>query len=150
MDTKKIMKALELIRKQLDKYGIEMSAGCTDEQLAFFLSDFRKQFHYTIDEHYTALMKQMNGVEFNGFTIYPCASNKLITGENIIDANLTWIDGDAAMKNKTVFAESDLDLYIKDINTATFQIVSKYSDDVFDSFDSFDELILYGIDKYFK
>ena len=150
---KKIMEEMQLIKKQFDKYGIKIPSGCSDAMITDFLSDFEQEFNYTIDLGYIEFIRTLNGLEFNGFIIYPCVKNEeneSVSGEDIIESNLTWIDGDESFMEKTVFAESDIDLYIKDLKTLDYQIVSKYSDEVFERFDSFEDLIVYGIKKYFE
>lgn len=138
---------IRIIETELKKFGIDMPSGCDDSQIEKQKPEFEQQMGYTIDEDYLSFIKIINGIEYNGFILYSfCEEGNT---ESIISANMTWIDGDPNMRSKCVFAESDMDLYIKNTVSGKYTVVSKYSDTVFESFTSFYGLLEYGIKKYF-
>ena len=84
---KNVKKKLKEISKEMAMYGEKINSGAGKKELAEFNEKAAGELNIDLPQEYIALLKVINGIEFNGFIIYGIdeeilkkASNQSING----------------------------------------------------------------------
>lgn len=112
-------------------------------ELEIFKGQVAQLFHYTLPEAYLQVLAQTNGLDCNGIVLY--ASRLYAEGDRFIiqgfmEANIL-LRGYDPNRDFIYFAESGMDFYRHNLLTNKFEISARVGGNVFDSFETAEELI---------
>ena len=137
---------LQQMQAEDARFGDQSQPPATSDSLVALRQQVREKFNYELPSAYGAVLALSDGVNFNGYTLY--ASKTLpITGytdrfiEGFMEANNLWIDYAQNTDHQLLmFGETGDDLYLFDQRAQQFHVTDKVSGDIYQAFDTFEEL----------
>lgn len=137
-------KKLQEIKKMAAVFGEEINGGATDEDVQRFLVEIKEQFCIDKLHSYINVLKQVNGLEFNGFILYGIdeyllskAPKQAING--FIDNNEVWHE--IEWKKEYIFlGDGNISWYAYDIASDKYVELDKPSGVILEVFDTMDLL----------
>ena len=111
-------KLQEIIQEE-KLYGEEVNIGATKKEIALFLKEAKAELNVDLPNDYVKILKQVNGLEFNGLILYGIDEyllskqpNQSING--IIENNKLWYENE--WQKKYIFiGESSISWYVYDL-----------------------------------
>lgn len=143
---KELQKDITSLVKLMEKYNEVLLPPCEEASIHLVKESLNKKFDIELSEEELGLWCFCDGLEWNGLIFYSSGSVEGVKG--IVEANEEWLEISDSLKGKIVFGESDMDLYIKDIETRQFLVISKYSEDMYEEYNTYEELVCSGIKKF--
>lgn len=142
--------SLEEVLALKKQFNDSINEGATEEEIAVFRTVAQESFGYTLPEEYETILKTINGVEFNGCTLYGIDDSVLMTKKNesiaeIVAENkeLHQYDG----QNEYFFiGEDNISWYAYKFETDTYWVLDNPTSEEMDSYATIGELI----DELFK
>jgi hypothetical protein len=138
-------KLLSDIRKIEQKYGDSLNNPASNEQVEVFKNAVREKFKYALPEQYIKFLRTVNGLEFNGFTIYGVDSslsegeaNQSITGH--IETNEIWYENEE-QRQYMFFGDSNISWYCLDISKGIYVELDKPSGTLMHVYKDFDSML---------
>ncbi|MCX7111600.1 MAG: YrhA family protein [Proteobacteria bacterium] len=132
--------------------GKRLQPSATDEQVNNLIINANEVLGIEIPQEYIDFIKITNGFNHNGVFIYP-SEKTLYVGRldrfmaGILDHNLVFRDPDN-MKDFLILGEDDLDVYVLKISTGQYEVRDRVPfSNVFYTFNTFDELVCYALQK---
>lgn len=115
---------LEEVKKEKERYKELVNDGATNEQIEKFVKEVRTKFNYSLPLKYLDFLKEVNGIEFNGFIVYGIDQelleedvNKPING--LISLNEIWYENEE-QKHYIVLGESNISWYVYNLKNNIF------------------------------
>lgn len=146
----------QLLQEHIDDkkaYGESPQRPATAAELQGLRDRARKELGVDLPDEYYRLLEKTNGLDSNGMVIYASDTAPIVGYEQqkrmiegIVDANLGWWDLDSH-RRYVFFGESGTSLYTLDREDKKFKRLDRHSNDVLEEFDTFEELILRGLEE---
>lgn len=143
---------LKKVEQQASNYGETMQPPATEVMLNKLIEDSTKELQTTVPSDYLAFLRIMNGLDWNGMSIYACtdavsadSSHARISG--LIEANLNHRDIDV-MQDFLVLGEDSMDVYVYDPKSKKYQARDRTAFDINETFNSFDDLVAWALQKH--
>lgn len=140
---------LDEIANQKAERHIAMQPPCSPGELRSLRQSLVNQFHFEMPEGYRELLEMTNGIDFNGTVIFAAAAaphagrpGKFIEG--LLEANRVRRENAAQF---LIFGESGMEMYAYDFDSKAWQTVDQVSLDAYETFDSFDDLMIAALGK---
>lgn len=138
----------EKIKERNEKYGITMPNSITEEAILDFTNKFSSIFEIEPDQGYINFLKLSNGLEENGFVVFPSEEQVLndITYIDFFKYNqlLRVINNNY---NYIYYADSEEASFAYDKNENVFFMISNIGGRKIREFTNFEELILYILNE---
>lgn len=146
-------KILEL-RNHLDDADMYLGPNGSQEDIDWLSNTARHEFSIDLPKQYLDFLKKHDGLIAGGVFIYSSRPHKFPDSEghshSFIDLNLIAQDLDI-MKGYLIFGESDQEEYVLDLSKNKYQVRDNQAfDNIYEEFDSFDELLEFMIDLIIK
>jgi hypothetical protein len=142
--TNKIKSLLATLFKYLEEDEYRIPEPIDPNELDKFKLDYFNTFKIEIDQIYLDFLNTCDGLEYNGVRFYssfnPIDEDE---GYGIFEANELWDEGEES--SFIYLGESDLDLFVIEKNQNRFLCISRYTEDVEETFDNFDEMLEYAL-----
>jgi hypothetical protein len=136
---------LSEVRKVEEKYGGSLNAPASNEQVEILTKKVKEKFNHTLPEQYINFLRNVNGIEFNGFIIYGVDSsfskgevNQPITG--YIDTNEIWYENEH-QQQYMFFGDSNISWYCLDITKGIYVELDKPSGTLMHEYKDFDSML---------
>jgi hypothetical protein len=123
------------IKKEGEQFNLEMQQGATSIDITILVSKTFDKFSYEIPEEYLDLLREMDGIFYNGIEVYATTEIEFprnIKIEDFIEANEIWRD-DERKKNYIIFAESGDALYVHNLNNNEYEYVDRITLEVIET-----------------
>ena len=132
------------IKKEREKYNLTIPAPISEENIEKFKKEFKKYFDLEIDPEYLNFLKICDGLVENGYQIFS-SKNKVVNKVpyGIFENNDYFHDILDEFKNYILFASSGQDFFVYNKNKKQYELLDRYSGDVFNVFNSFNDMLLY-------
>ncbi len=150
-DNMKISEILTFFEKQNTNDKLEYGAGffnppATDAQLAKCKKDALEKFGLPLDDEYIYLLKNTNGMSYNGLNIYGCEQQIVpYFLDGVIDANVElW--SEESLRQYVAYSEESTTRLVYDIEKQKFVVVDRVTWDELESFDTFAEALTFNIE----
>lgn len=133
-----------MIQNKRLNYNYSNQLPIDENQINNFIKKYENFFSTKIDEDFITFMKVSNGIWFNGYKIY--SSNDHIKNKveyGIFQNNELWYEEYDKEREYIFFAESGSDLFVFNKQEKKYQLLDRYSGDVYKIFSSFDDMLLY-------
>lgn len=133
------------IKKIEEKYGDSLNAPASNEQIETFKKAVNAKFGHALPAQYINFLKNVNGLEFNGFIIYGVDSS-LFEVQNeqtvygYIDTNDIWYENEH-QKQYMFFGESNISWYCFDLSNGVYVELDNPSGTLIHTYASFDLLL---------
>ncbi|MCY9056113.1 SMI1/KNR4 family protein [Bacillus spizizenii] len=126
------------IRKIERRYGDELNSSASDQEIEKLEVSAQKKFNTNIPDGYKELLRNVNGIDFNGLVIYGAGIENLYEffNENEI------IHNNNHNKRYLFFADSDLSWFCLDLISEEFLELDKQSGMEVGKYQSFDDMIV--------
>jgi len=137
------LRQVELIDSQ---FGGKLQPPAAKEDLNMLAELAWKYLHYKLPIGYLQLLANSDGMNFNGYTLYASKTQLLQTEEKIqlqgfVEINEFWQEyAENNDHHLLMFGENGDDLYLFDQRAQKFHVTDKVSGDVYQAFDTFEEL----------
>jgi hypothetical protein len=134
------------------QFGDSLQPAASKEELETLATQAQELFGYTIPAAYLQLLAIADGVDFNGYTLYGSKTRQMQGEETIqlqgfVEINEFWQEyADNGDHHLLMFGETGDDLYLFDQRTQQFHVTDKVSGDVYQAFETFEELA----EQFFK
>ncbi len=142
--------SLEALLALKERFSEPINSGASDEEIAVLQTIAQESFGVTLPEEYETILKKINGVEFNGCTLYGIDDSMLATKKvesiaEIVAENkeLHQYDG---QNEYFFFGEDNISWYAYKMETDTYWVIDNPSGEEMDFFETIGELI----DELFK
>ncbi|SFS07081.1 YrhA family protein [Anaeromicropila populeti] len=135
---------LNEIERIYSKYNKKINDGCLDEVMQEFQDEVFENFNYNLPEDYLQFLKCVNGIEFNGFSIY--GVDNYITEDDknentgYIDSNEIWYENQW-QKKYMFLGDSSISWFCYDIENETYVELDKPSAEKAGEYKVFYELL---------
>ena len=145
-DSKPLVTYLLQIETVDAQFGGKLQPAASKEDLEALTKQVQERFRYELPAGYLQLLATADGVDFNGHTIYasktqPLQGEEKILLQGFVEINEFWQE---YAKNKDhhllMFGETGDDLYLFDQRAQQFHVTDKVSGDVYQAFNTFEEL----------
>ncbi|MCJ8178424.1 SMI1/KNR4 family protein [Pseudomonas viridiflava] len=138
------------LRSSLDDADMFLGAAATDEDIHSLETKCLSELQATLPKQYLDFLRVYDGLIAGGVYIYSSRPHKFRDSEGyshaLVDQNLIARDLDF-MSEFLIFGESDMDIYVLEVASKTFQVRDRQAiDNVFEEFQCFDELLEFIID----
>jgi hypothetical protein len=140
---KKIVEILREVHAHERKYGWFIEPPASPQEIATLKERTHAELGNDLPEEYAAFLSVSNGLDWNG-TVFYATERWTKTPERpflegVIDANLDFPDFEE-FSRWLVLGESGMEMYVCDPGPQPFRVVDKVSLDVYEQFDSFEQL----------
>lgn len=115
---------LQDIIQEKNLYGEKVNIGATQEELKLFVEKVRDEIKVDLPDEYVAVLKVVNGIEFNGFILYGIDQalinkhqNQSING--FIECNKIWHENEW-QKQYIFLGESNISWYVYDLKESKY------------------------------
>ncbi len=147
---KEIQSKITSLRNGLDEADMFLGAAATNEDIRSLEAKCASELQATLPEQYLDFLRVYDGLVSGGVFIYSSRPHKFPDSESyshaFVDQNLIARDLDF-MSEFLIFGESDMDIYVLEIASKTFQVRDRQAiDNVFEEFQCFDGLLEFMID----
>lgn len=136
---------LEEVKKEKERYEELVNVGATNEQIERFVKEVRTKFNYSLPLEYLDFLKEVNGIEFNGFIVYGIDQelleedvNQLING--FISLNEIWYENEE-QKQYIFLGESNISWYVYNLKNNIFTELDNPSGGVVKEYYDFDNIL---------
>lgn len=112
------------IIKEKQIYEEKINKGATEEEIESFKNRVTEELDVDLPEEYLAILKVVNGIEFNGFILYGIDEVLLkdMPGQHVnglIENNKLWYENE--WQNQYIFlGESNISCYVFDVNAKKY------------------------------
>ncbi len=139
-----IIERINKIKEIEENYNQEFPLPIDSNNIESFIEKFKAYFSVEdVDEGFINFLKICDGLDFNGYQIYSSYDHTINGVEyGIFQNNKLWYE-DEENKDFIFYAESGSDLYVFNKQNNTYELQDRYSRDVFKSYKSFGEMLLY-------
>nr|WP_269815903.1 YrhA family protein [Pseudomonas viridiflava] len=142
---KKTQSKIAALRSSLDEADMFLGVAATDEDIRSLEAKCLSELQATLPKQYLDFLRVYDGLIAGGVYIYSSRPHKFRDSEGcshaLVDQNLIARDLDV-MSEFLVFGESDMDIYVLEIASKTFQVRDRQAiDNVFEEFQCFDKLL---------
>lgn len=115
---------LQEIIQEKKIYGEKVNIGATEEELAIFLKKVKAVLNVDLPKGYAKILKQINGLEFNGFILYGIDQKLLSKQPNqsingLIENNELWYENEW-QKKYLFIGESSISWYVYDLEECQY------------------------------
>lgn len=135
---------LAQIAKEIELYGENLNEGATEEEIQLFTKKCRNELNIDLPDEYVNILKEINGLEFNGFILYGIDENILnstpkqeTTG--LIESNKIWYDNEW-QKQYAFLGESNISWYVYDLKTKNYLELDNPSGRIIQEYTKFGDL----------
>lgn len=142
--------SLEEIIQEEKRYGQEINQGISDEEAALFVKAVEDNLNITLPEDYIKVLREVNGIEFNGIILYGVdepilkeVPDRHVNG--LIDCNKVWYENEW-QKQYLFLGESSISWYVYDLKTQKYYELDNPSGEISEEFISFEQML----DKMFE
>lgn len=135
------------IKSERKKYNLDIPKPIETTLVDGFINSYEVIFKVELAPNYLQFLKICDGLVENGFTIYSSQNHTIKKVEyGIFENNETWADINPNMKF-IYFGDSDQDLYVYNKVSKKYEVLDRYSSDVYESFDNFEFLLEHILEK---
>ena len=136
---------LNLLVKEISKYGDKMNDGVLEKDLNLFINIFKKTFGVSLPDDYLQFLRNFNGIEFNGFIMYG-VDKYLLSIEPINNINglikFNNIFYENKHQKKYIFlGENNISWYVYDIKLSTYFELDNPSETKINEFINFKDML---------
>ena len=140
---------LDEVERQKNLLGEHMQPPCTEESIASLTRRARQEFGIEPPGSYLNFLRRTDGLDFNGTVFFasvisPYRGRPDLLLDGFIEANRRLREVPEDQKY-LIFGESGMEMYVMDLVTRKFDIVDQVSTDIYESFDSFEDLLEAGL-----
>ncbi|MAN26755.1 MULTISPECIES: YrhA family protein [Mesonia] len=142
------MKDIEIkineIKNEREEYNLKIPLPINEKNIENFKKKFKVFFDLEVDKDYLSFFKICNGLEENGFIIF--SSNNHIVNKvyyGIFENNEFFHEQDEEDKKYILFATSGQDLFVFNKEKSQYQLLDRYTGDVYNEYESFNDMLLY-------
>lgn len=134
----------EVNKKRIEIYKSQLNEGATENAIAEFKNRCNDFFSEEIPEEYYNLLRTVNGIEYDGVSIYGIDDtpdemvNQHVYG--FIDYNMMFYDNEW-LRKYVFFGEGGISWYVYDIEEKKYYLLDCPSGSVVRECNSFDEII---------
>jgi hypothetical protein len=127
------------------RLGDELQAPASEELIADLRKRVRQQLRYELPDGYLDFLRQANGMDWNGLSIY-ATGRTLIQGQTdryvpgLVEANLQWREG-GGYRDQVIFANDGDTNFAWSLKDSAFQVRIQPVDRVSETAASFEELL---------
>ena len=132
------------IKTERAEYNLTIPLPMNEENIEELKKEFKRFFNSEIDQEYLNFLKICNGLEENGFTIF--SSNNHIVNKvyyGIFENNEFFYEQDEEDKKYILYATSGQDFFVFNKENSHYELLDRYSGDVYKKYSSFNEMLLY-------
>jgi len=128
------------------QFGGKLQPAAPKQDLEALTKQVQERFRYELPAGYLQLLATADGVDFNGYTLYasktqPLQGEEKIQLQGFAEINEFWQEyAENEDHHLLMFGETGDDLYLFDQRAQQFHITDKVSGDVYQAFDTFEEL----------
>ncbi len=141
------------IKEIIEKAGISdlvFNRGASEMEIIDVKRRCEYSLNCTLPAAYTNMLARHDGFAGEGVFLYSSRPGRLDGSQDtvldVVDANLAARDVEV-LHDFLIFGDSDQDEYVLDLTRQKFQVRDKQAfDNVYEEFDSFDELLMYMLD----
>lgn len=133
------------VEKYEARFGDKLNRGASKLELEKFKNAVKERLNIELLPKHIELLRKINGLEYNGFTIYGIDEEFLeesydngITG--LIDTNEIWYENEW-QKQYLFIGDSNISWYVYDLKTNVFRELDKPSGSEVEEYQTLDELI---------
>lgn len=140
----KILEKISLIQSKRLIYNYSNPKPIDTDRIINFVKEYEIFFSTKIDEDYINFLKISDGIWFNGYRVYSSfdhIKNKVEYG--IFQNNELWYEEYDKDREYIFFAESGSDLFVFNKQEKQYQLLDRYSGDVYKEYNSFSDMLLY-------
>jgi hypothetical protein len=136
---------LKEILEEMEEDELTPQPPASDADIQFLLADLANLGNVkTLPDSYIQLLKMMNGLEWNGLSIYSTKTMPLEDTDDkllgLIEANQIWRDLEDH-KRYLFFGEAEISLYCQDLTTSAFLELDRSSDTVIETYHIFENIL---------
>jgi len=136
---------LQKIAEEKIQYDEKINDGASAEEIQKFLEEVESELNAELPEDYAKFLKEINGLEYNGFILYGIDEHLLNTQPNqyingLIDNNEVWYENEWD-KQYIFLGESGMSWYVYDVAECTYCELDNPSGDEIEVFDNLDQLL---------
>jgi hypothetical protein len=136
---------LKLVQDDQRKWGDPVRPPATSTLLSELRVNARAQLGVELPDDYIRILQRSDGLEFNGFVLYDCASTPEHRTDGfwqgLVVTNQIWRES-SARRDFLIVADSDMDLYALHVPSQTWRRIDKIASDRFEVFDSCDTMLV--------
>ncbi len=130
---------LQEVQDQQRHYGEQTHPPSDEAALASLSQNSLAELSADVPEQYKAFLRITDGLNWNGLFIYSSHDTSEYK-HGFVETNLNWRSYEIN-QDFLFFADADINLYAYSISEEEYQVLDRPSMDVYDSFQTFDELI---------
>ena len=139
-----ILDKIRQIKSLITSYNYEPSSAINENSLNPFIKEYEIFFKENIDSEFIDFLMISNGLEFNGYRIFSSANYSIKNVPyGIFENNELFYEQDEEDKKYILFAVSGSDLFVFNKEEKKYQLLDRYSGDVYKEYDSFNDMLLY-------
>jgi hypothetical protein len=136
---------LEEVKKEKEKYEELVNVGATNKQIEKFVKEVRTKFNYSLPLGYLNFLKEVNGIEFNGFIVYGIDQELLKEDVNqpingLISFNEIWYENEE-QKQYIFLGESNISWYVYGLKNNKFVELDNPSGSVVKEYYNFNSIL---------
>ncbi len=137
---------IEKIRERKARFGDSFQTPATPTQIEFLQSESIRNLDYKVPDDYVTFLRSMNGLNWNGFTVYSSEPVSYADDESD-DRTLGFIENNLLLwrvehaKGFIYFGETGHSLYTYDTKTKLFASNDRASLDVYATHESFSDML---------
>jgi len=136
---------LNRVAQEKSKYHEKINNGATEDEVRLFHKHAHIEIGVDLPEEYLDFLREVNGIEFNGFILYGIDQKLLASVPNqkisgLIENNRIWYEN--VWQKKYIFiGESSISWFVFEPNNKKFIELNKPSGDVVMEFENCDSMI---------
>ncbi len=119
--------------------GEQMRPSATEADLVRLSARALAELPIKVPQEYKEFLRIVDGLNFNGLFIYS-SHNTDDYEHGFVETNLLWRSYEVN-EDSLLFADSDINLYAYNLVEKRYELQDRPSGDVYDSFNTFDEMI---------
>lgn len=133
---------LDQISKTYALFGQPHILSLNEEFVEKFKDKFQQTFKCSVDLEYLNFLKECDGIDYNGYSIYSSSfSDNELPNFDIFSNYKVWNIYDE-FKDFIVIGDSDLDLYIYNKVNSKYEVRDRGDSKLWESYDTFDSFCI--------
>ncbi len=136
---------LKQIEENLKKYGESLNSAASEIEIKYLIENVKKMFEVDLPEQYVKFLRTVDGLDFDGLTIYGVDQSLLETKPSepvygFIETNEVWYENEE-QKKYLFFGDSDISWYCLNLSTGKYEVRDKPSGTVMEIYEDFDSMV---------
>jgi len=139
----RINELIEIAKGRISEFNNTVPPPLQGEMLEGFVNNYELRFGESPDQSHLTFLGKCDGLYFADYKLYSGADDSRTDYCMVLSGGQDWSNMSETWADYIFFGQSSMDLYAKKKGVQEFVVLARDSDDIVESFESYDELLLY-------